>query len=313
VQNTGKLEVIGFGALNMDYLHKVDQLVLDGETDIQHSTRSPGGSAANTIYGLSGLGVKAGLIGAVGDDEDGKAILADLKQARVDISHIRIVDEVPTGFAIGFVDEKGRRALYISPGANSRMEREDIELAHVAQARILHLTSFVDEKQLAVQEWLVESTSPQVQVSFAPGSLYTRRGAEALSRILRRTAFLFVNEDEAKDLGGVCGLFDRGCQVVVITLGEKGCRVVKAAACGHPEKDHLIEAIAGPVVDTTGAGDAFAAGFLHGVLGRKDLVACGRLGNLVASRCIAAMGPRASLLAVTDVSRPQSAPGVPDR
>lgn len=295
MQNTGKLEVIGFGALNMDYLHKVDRLVLDGETYIRHTTRSPGGSAANTIYGLARLGVKAGLIGAVGDDEDGKAILDDLKQVGVDTSCIRIVDDAPTGSAMGFVDERGRRALYISPGVNSHIQREDIELAYVAQARILHLTSFVDEKQLAVQEWLVEDIPPQVQVSFAPGSLYARRGADALSAILRRTAFLFVNEDEAKNLGGVRGLFDRGCQAVMITLGEKGCRVVKAAASGYPEEDHLIEATAGPVVDTTGAGDAFAAGFLYGLLGQRDLLTCGRLGNLVASKSIAAMGGRAGL------------------
>lgn len=295
MQNIGKLDVIGFGALNMDYLHKVDQLVLDGETNIQHTTRSPGGSAANTIFGLAKLGVKTGLIGAVGDDEDGKAILDDLQRVGVDISHIRIVDDAPTSSAMGFVDEKGRRALYISPGANSQIEREDIELAYVSQARILHLTSFVDEKQLAVQEWLVEEMSPQVQVSFAPGSLYARREAGDLSTILRRTAFLFVNEDEAANLGGVRTLFDRGCQVVVVTLGEKGCRVVKAAASGHSEEGHLINAVATSVIDTTGAGDAFAAGFLYGVLGQRDLLTCGRLGNLVASRCIAAMGGRAGL------------------
>ena len=72
-------------------------------------------------------------------------------------------------------------------------------------------------------------------------------------------------------MDGVHGLCDRGCQVVVITLGEKGGRVVKAAASGHPEEDHLIEAVATQVVDTTGASDTFAAGFLYGVLGRKDL------------------------------------------
>ena len=301
MQDNSRLEVIGFGALNMDYLHKVDRLVLDGETHIQHTTRSPGGSAANTIYGLSRLGVKTGLIGAVGDDEDGGAILADLGQVGADTSHIHIVDEETTGSAIGFVDEKGRRALYVSPGANSRIEREDIELAYVAQARILHLTSFVDEEQLAVQQWLVEEVPSQVQVSFAPGSLYARRGADALSGILRRTAFLFVNEDEVEDLGGVRSLCDRGCQVVVVTLGQKGCRVVKAAASGHPEQDHLIEAVATQVVDTTGAGDAFAAGFLYGVLGQKDLLTCGRLGNLVASRAIAAMGARDNLPTLADL------------
>ena len=184
---------------------------------------------------------------------------------------------------------------------NSRIEKKDIELAYVAQARILHLTSFVDEKQLAVQQWLVEQMPLHVRVSFAPGSLYARRGIEALSTILRRTAFLFVNEEEAEELGGVHGLCDRGCQVVVVTLGERGCRVIEAANSGRLEEDHLIEAIPTQVVDTTGAGDAFAAGFLYGVLGRKDLPTCGRLGNLVASRCIAAMGGRAGLPSLDEI------------
>ena len=201
MQDTGRLDVIGFGALNLDYLHRVERLVLDGESEIQHTTRAPGGSAANTIFGLSRLGVKAGLIGAVGDDEDGKAILADLQQVGVDLSHVRILDKMPTGSTMGFVDAKGRRALYVSPGANSWIEVEDIELVYAAQARILHLSSFVDEKQMAVQEWLVERIPSQVQVSFAPGNLYAKRGNEALSTLLRRTAFLFVNEDEVSDLG----------------------------------------------------------------------------------------------------------------
>jgi sugar/nucleoside kinase (ribokinase family) len=82
----------------------------------------------------------------------------------------------------------------------------------------------------------------------------------------------FVNGDEAKDLDGVRSLFDRGCQLVVITLGEKGCRVVKAAASRYSEEDHLIEAVASPVADITRAGDAFAAGFLY----NASFVAFGR-------------------------------------
>lgn len=302
MQDAGRLEVVGFGALNMDYLHRVDRLLLDGETQVRHTARSPGGSAANTIFGLAKLGAKTGLLGAVGDDSDGRAILDDLKQVGVDVSHIRIVDGMPTGSAMGFVDTEGRRALYVSPGANSRIERKDIEPAYVAQARILHLTSFADEEQLAVQKWLIGKIPPQVRVSFAPGSLYARRGVEALSTILRRTAFLFVNEDEAEELGGVHSLCDRGCQVVVVTLGARGCRVVKAAASGLPGEDHLVETVATRVVDTTGAGDAFAAGFLYGVLGEKDLSTCGRLGNLVASRCIAAVGARANLPTLDELS-----------
>jgi len=84
------IDVIGFGALNMDHLYRVKQIVLDGEVPIDHVTVTPGGSAANTIYGLAKLGVRTGFVGAIGDDVQGKASLSDLQSIGVDTTHIRI-------------------------------------------------------------------------------------------------------------------------------------------------------------------------------------------------------------------------------
>lgn len=82
------IEVVGLGALNIDYLYKVERILDDGEAVVDETKLSPGGSAANTIYGLAKLGVNTGFTGVVGDDAEGKMLLEDFQKAGVDISQI---------------------------------------------------------------------------------------------------------------------------------------------------------------------------------------------------------------------------------
>ena len=91
------LDVIGLGALNMDYLYQVGRLLEDDEAVVTESISSPGGSAANTIYGLARLGLKTGFAGVVGDDADGKRMLQDFQAARVDTSQISVKAGAKTG------------------------------------------------------------------------------------------------------------------------------------------------------------------------------------------------------------------------
>ena len=81
---TNNIEVVGLGALNIDYLYQVERILDDGEAVIDEAKSSPGGSAANTIYGLAKLGVKAGFTGVVGDDAEGRVLLEDFQRAGVD-------------------------------------------------------------------------------------------------------------------------------------------------------------------------------------------------------------------------------------
>jgi ribokinase len=290
------VELVGFGALNRDVLYRVPEIVLNGETFVESSTLATGGSAANTCRALARWGVSTGFVGAVGDDPDGSALLAALRDSDVDVSHVAVKTGVPTGRVMGLVDPQGHRSLYVDPGANSHLVESDIPLETLAHTQRLHLASFVDASQLLLQEKVIKhlfttqftrSIADGVAkraLSFAPGQIYARLGRDRLAEILQRTEILFVNETEAEQLGGVVSLLASDCQVVVVTLGSRGSRIITA------EGSLCTSAFQSDVVDTTGAGDAFAAGFLYGRLQGKALDTCARWGNWVASRVIQSPG-----------------------
>jgi ribokinase len=133
-------------------------------------------------------------------------------------------------------------------------------------------------------------------VSFDPGALYARLGFARLEPIIGRVFVIMPNFRELKFLTGKTDyrvgaefLLEKGVKMVAVKLGSKGCYVTDG------KESHLIESFKVKVVDTTGAGDAFCAGFLYGLAKDKNLHDCGRIGNFVASRCIMEMGARAGL------------------
>lgn len=300
------IAVIGFGALNMDYLYRVKQTVLDGEVLIDHIKAAPGGSAANTIYGLAKLGVRTGFVGTIGDDEHGETCLKELQDIGVDTTYIRIKKGKKTGLALCISDELGRRAIYVLPGANSLLNYRDIDVNYLSQAEIIHFSSFVDEQQFNIQAELLGKLSGSVKVSFAPGMLYAAKGMQALSPLLRKSDILFINKDELERLTGdnfVPGAkkcLEQGCQIIVVTLGKgltlESGKVITGYIC---DKDHeyKVEAAVdfGGQPDTTGAGDAFAAGFLFGLRKQWRLDECGRLGDTMAHFAMREVGARRGL------------------
>ncbi len=291
-----KLDVIGFGALNFDKLYKVKRIAKEGEhVAIQSVGESPGGSAANTIAALGRLNAKTGFIGAVGKDTEGKKIIEDFRKFHVNTNGIAVLKEKRTGIIIGFVDETGERTLYPYPGANSFLEKKNLPISYSKNAKFLHLSSFVDEKQFELQKFLIEKIHSQVKISFSPGDLYSKKGLTKLLPIIKRSEIIFLNVSEVKTLTGknyIQGakiLTDKGARIVVVTLGKKGCYIKTK------DSSLFIPALKAKVVDTTGAGDSFAAGFLYGLLKGKSLSTCGKLGNFMASQCIRKFGARAGL------------------
>lgn len=296
-----KPEVVGLGAMNLDRLLRVEKIVREGEAPAHEMCLSAGGSAANTIYALARLGVPTGFIGAVGDDEEGRRLVADLAGQGVDTSKIAVKPGVPTGTIFGLVDKKGHRVLYALPGANASLAAEDIDLDYINKAGFLHLSSFVGDEQLRLERILLEKLSPRVKVSFAPGQLFTSRGLGALAPLIRRSQILFLNQVEIDELAG--GDYraaaqrlgqNMGCSLVVVTLGGKGGKVCYIS---EGRNEHLLEVALQPedVVDSTGAGDSFAAGVLFGLLKGEKIITAARFGELMAARCLGEMGARAGL------------------
>lgn len=286
--------------MNLDRLCQVGRVVVDGEELAGEMGSYPGGSAANTIYALAKLGVGAGFMGAVGNDAEGRTLIEDLAGVGVDTSHIT-VKEGPTGAALGLSDGR-RRSLYLFSGANSLLSSDDLDLDYLAQARIVHLSSFTNARQRQLQMEAIRHLPPQVQVSLAPGAIYASLGIEELTPILGRCQFMFLNRSELQTLTGerqpevgAQRVLASGCRLVAVTLGPS-LRHPTAYIAHYQEEfwvyPKLIDKKAG---DSTGAGDAFVAGFLFGYLTGKRWEECGRIGDLVAQHCVSQMGARSGL------------------
>jgi ribokinase len=288
-------DVVGFGALNVDKLFKVNMIAKQEEegfvTDFQISG---GGSAANTIVGLARMELKTGFVGKVASDIEGKFLLDELKEEGVDIDGITITKKGRSGTVMGYIDPKGDRALYVDAGVNNQLDFNDINLEYLSDIKFLHLSSFVAEKPLEAQKLLINQLS-SVKICFDPGALYARKGFAELKPLIRRSCVVLPNELEVKLLTGqdyregALFFIDSGAELVAVKLGNRGCYVTDG------KESHMIDAYKVEAVDTTGAGDAFDAGFIYGLIKGKDLFDCGRLGNFVASRCVLAMGARTGL------------------
>jgi len=292
-----RFDVVGFGALNVDKLFKVNSLAeAEEESFIEDYAEACGGSAANTAVGLARLGCKVGFIGKAGCDREGELLIQDFCKEGVDADGVVRVGQGKSGSVLGFVDKKGARALYIDSGVNDTIEFDEINVEYVSQAQFLHLTSFVGEKSFHTQKNLLNALPNSVKVSFDPGALYARKGYAELEPILKKTYVLMPNAIELELLTGETDyckgadfMIGRGVKIVAVKLGGDGCYITDG------RERHLIKAFKVKVVDTTGAGDAFCAGFLYGLINDKSLFECGRLGNFVASRCVMKIGARTGL------------------
>ncbi len=316
------IEVVGLGALNIDHIYRVERILDDGEAVVNESISSPGGSAANTIYGLAKLRVNIGFIGAIGDDAEGKILVQDFQKVGVDISQIKVKPKAKTGSVLCLSDKLGKRSLYVVPGANNLLTIDELDLSYINRARLLHLSSFADDRQFKISAKLIDRLDLSVKLSFTPGALYAAKGLKALAPILGRTYVLFINQNELWQLTGeevIAGAescLRQGCQIVAVTLG-KGTRlelgsgvshkkVTATCYIKHAEGEYIVESNSqniGSEVDTTGAGDAFATGFSYGLLKGKGLEECGRLGDIVARFSVTKLGTRQGFPTSTELAQ----------
>lgn len=296
-----KFGILCFGALNIDRLCRVERIARPGEESfILDRNDYPGGSAANTTVGLARLGIKTGFIGKVANDQEGRLLLKSFEEENVDIKGIVRHQKGRSGVVTGFIDNSGERTLYVDPGVNDTLVFEDINLDYARSSEFLHFTSFVGQKPFEAQNSLIAFLSG-TKISFDPGEIYVRKGLKVLNQLISKTHVLFLNEKELRILTGMsCQsganfLIKKGIKYVFIKRGKKGCFVTSG------KSDYFIPPYPAEVVDTTGAGDAFCAGVLFGLLKKMNLYDCGRIGNFVASRCISKMGARNGLPRISEV------------
>jgi ribokinase len=302
-------EVICLGAVNVDLVYRVDDLAdLLGrwstglqpggeealtradEARLRHllagydrpAARFGGGQAANTACALARLGVPTALVGRVGADADGDFLKHSL--AGVNLDYLAQAGE--SGRAYILVDPQGERTILVAPNTNDELTLKDLPLEALADAKFLHLTSFVGDGPLKVQEEIALLVQDGPRISLDPGELYARRGFKALEGIIDHLDTLLVTEREWELLGARQKIHPNWAPpVVVIKRGALGARLLTPLRY----LDFPLELVSRPV-DTLGAGDVFAAGYLAGRSSGLPLNFAVRLANRAAAVSLGGVG-----------------------
>jgi len=307
-------DVVGFGALNIDLFYEVDSFEpfnfggvrLEAGREIQGSNeefqhlltllhrhgrfmgRSGGGSAANTIFALSRMGFNTALIGKVGQGEDGDFLIHALEAEEVNTRWVRRNHE--SGVCLIILDKSQDRSIFMQPNANDTLCVDEIDVDLLSQSRLLHMTSFGGKLPMEAQRVTLEHLHPPGKMSFDPGEIYARRGLKEVEAFIERCSVLFVTEKEVGLLtsmdyeGGCRNLLSYGPDVVVCKRGKEGSSVLTR------EETFKIPAEEVEVVDNTGAGDVYNAGFLAGMILGKSLKDCALFATRVAGKSLTGFG-----------------------
>lgn len=283
------VRVVVAGHVNWDVTLRVEALPEpDGEATIESQRRSGGGSAANVAAALAGFDVKTGLVGSVGDDEHGLLARRELRDIDVDLENLLVVEGDETSVKYLIVANGGEVMVLGNDGANEAVAPGDVDRRYVESADHLHLTSQRPE----TAAWLAGTANEAgITVSFDPGRRLDERD---FSDALDRSDVVFANDREAPSLFSdeVVRETPYGDRVVVVKHGAAGATVYT------PKGTFQHPGFGIDPVDTTGAGDAFAAGFIATRLENGNYEraieyanACGALASLSEGARTAPVGP----------------------
>ena len=310
-----KFDVICIGAALIDLVARVDRHPLeDDEVFVHNLELFSGGAAANTAYDCSKLGLTTAFIGKLGlNDEFGSKIIRDFDEVSVDISFVKYSNETGTGTAYIALNKQGDRRIYAYSGAANLLSKWDIKPEELNLSKLVYLSSLKNfEPFLEAARISKENNIP---VILNPGMLIIDQGLDKISELLKKIDIFILSRREFKILLNVqedlnenvikknAELFwNLGIKVVIITLGKDGAFLL-IKNCSE-----LIPSIAvKKVIDTTGAGDAFSAGFIFGFVKNlsykfEDLKKCVKLGNFVAGNCVQELGARNGIPTEKEIS-----------
>ena len=260
-------------------------------------TEMSGGSAANTLAGVASFGGRAAFVGKVRDDELGRVFAHDLSANGVTFAAEPAGDGAPTGRCLIVVTPDAERTMSTYLGAGADMGPDFIDPAVIGGAKVVYLEGYLFDRPEAKEAYrkasrIAREAGGQVALTLSDSFCVRRHLDEWHTLVDDQVDVLFGNADEVQVLCGtslddaVRQLRER-VEVLVVTRGAQGSLVAR--------KDELVEVPAEPVpalVDTTGAGDLYAAGFLYGLTNGLPLAECGRLGSVAAAEVVSHTGAR---------------------
>ncbi|MEO6123912.1 MAG: adenosine kinase, partial [Ilumatobacteraceae bacterium] len=310
-------DVVGIGNALVDVIAHADDSFLADETLVKGSmtlieteravslyralgsaVEMSGGSAANTMCGVASFGGSAAYIGKVDDDELGQVFGHDLRAVGIAFRPGAPEDGTPTGRCIIVVTPDAERTMNTYLGVSSLLSPPDIDIDTVAAGKVLYMEGYLFDRPAAKEAFRVaagvaHANGRKVSLTLSDSFCVDRHRDDFRGLVADEVDILFGNEDELMSLYQVDS-FDEAvaavradCTLAAITRGEHGCVVITA--------ESVVAVAAEPVetvLDTTGAGDLFASGFLFGYTQGYELPECARLGSIAAAEVISHVGAR---------------------
>jgi ribokinase len=304
VEHSGRVAVVG--SLNADLTVRVKRFPEPGETLTgSELVVAPGGKGSNQAVAAAVLGSSVRLVGAVGDDDHGRFLLAEARRAGVGVDGVRRLSDHATGTAMIVVDQAGENTIIVSPGANGALSPALISLDALGDASVFCLCLEVPLDTVAAAARFGRSAGATVLLNLSP---YASVDAD----LLALADVLLVNRSEAALLLGVDTLPDDISEWpelpvarTVVTLGGEGAVVVDRS---ERSSERVIPIAPTPidVVDTTGSGDAFTGGLAHRLAAGDSLVDAARFAARAGALAATRSGAQSSYVALGDLSSPVS-------
>jgi sugar/nucleoside kinase (ribokinase family) len=291
LDNDALLDTFGLKKGSMQLVDKTfSKKILDGTADLKKDLAS-GGSAANTIHGLARLGVETGFIGKIGKDEYGDFFRSDMIRSGITPTLFTGADE--TGRAIALVSKDSERTFATFLGAAIELSAADLTPEAFRGYDIFHIEGYLvqnyDLIRTAVK--IAKDQGMLVALDMASYNVVEQNKDFLLDLVRNHVDIVFANEEEAKAFTSAepedaLHKIAEICEIAVVKTGKEGSLIKKGGDV------HRISAIEANSIDTTGAGDIYAAGFLYGLVNDLPLDRCGNIGSLLAGHVIEFIGAK---------------------
>jgi fructokinase len=263
-------------------------------TNLKIEKTVSGGSVANSIVGLSQLGDKVGFIGKVSDDEFGSKYEEGLKKEKVEYFYSKKKEELPTGTCLILVTPDSERTMCTFLGTAGKINENDVSSEAIKKSEIIFLEGYLwDEGEPKKAFDKAINNANKVAMTLSDLFCVERHKPHFLDLVKNKLDITFANEQEissliqAKSFDEVINFSKQLNKLVIITRGEKGAVAVKSDEIVESDTQKNLN-----IVDLTGAGDLFAAGFLHGYINKLSTKKCLEKGSEMSSKVIQQIGAR---------------------
>jgi sugar/nucleoside kinase (ribokinase family) len=291
LENEDLLKELNLAKGSMQLVDKDFKNLVFSKTNHLSKAQASGGSAANTIHGLASLGVETSYIGKIGNDELGVFFMNDLKANH--IKPLLTLSATGTGVASTFISPDSERTFGTYLGAAVEVGVADLDQALFSGHKFFHIEGYLVFNTALVETALKMAKAKNMTVSLDLASFnVVEANLDFLKKITKEYVdVVFANEEEAKSFTGKApeAALDEIatlCKIAVVKIGKNGSLIKQG------RDTYSVGAIPAKVIDTTGAGDLYAAGFIYGLTKGLSLPQCGHIGALLAGKVIEVVGAK---------------------